>query len=173
VRALALRAGIDRRSGGGHRSGTWKLPDDAVTDPRELCGAQPVVFVRPCWYRAFVDNRPAGVQVRTAVDLDTLCSGLDGLQREACMTAASVIGPPDPAVQLELCAGLADRADAESCVRGTKVQNLFGYPIAVPHSPTRRASTDGRGGFATRCSQSAANGLESASGLVSGAKEKA
>jgi hypothetical protein len=107
-----------------------ELPDDAVTDPRELCGAQPVVFVRPCWYRAFVDNRPAGVQVRTPVDLDALCSGLDGLQREACMTAASVIGPPDPAVQLELCAGLSDPADAESCVRGTKVQNLFGYPIA-------------------------------------------
>jgi hypothetical protein len=100
-----------------------------VTDPRELCGAQPVVFVRPCWYRAFVDNRP-DVQVRTPADLDVLCSGLDGLQRAACMTAASVIGPPDPAVQLELCAGLSDPADAESCVRGTKVQNLFAYPIA-------------------------------------------
>lgn len=45
------------------------------------------------------------------------------------MTAASVIGPPDPAVQLELCAGLADSSDAESCVRGTKVQNLLGYPM--------------------------------------------
>jgi hypothetical protein len=104
------------------------LADDAVTDPRELCGAQPPAFVRPCWYRAFVDNRPEGFQVRSPDDLDTLCAGLDGLQREACMTAASVIGPPDPAVQLELCAGLADVSDAESCVRGTKVQNLLGYP---------------------------------------------
>jgi hypothetical protein len=47
------------------------------------------------------------------------------------VTAASVIGPPDPAVQLELCAGLAEPSDAESCVRGTKVQNLLGYPIAT------------------------------------------
>jgi hypothetical protein len=104
------------------------LADDAVTDPRELCGAQPGVFVRPCWYRAFVDDRPEGVQVRSSDDLDTLCTGLDGLQREACLTAASVIGPPDPAVQLELCAGLDEPSDAESCVRGTKVQNLLGYP---------------------------------------------
>jgi hypothetical protein len=105
-----------------------KLPEEAVTDPRELCGAQPGIFVRPCWYRAFVDNRPEGFQVRAPGDLDTLCAGLDGLQREACMTAASVIGPPDPAVQLQLCAGLDDPADAESCVRGTKVQNLLDYP---------------------------------------------
>jgi hypothetical protein len=104
------------------------LADDAVTDPRALCGAQPGVFVRPCWYRAFVDNRPEGFQVRSPGDLDTLCAGLDGLQREACVTAASVIGPPDPAVQLELCAGLDDAKDAESCVRGIKVQNLLGYP---------------------------------------------
>jgi hypothetical protein len=42
-----------------------------------------------------------------------------------------VIGPPDPAVQLQLCGGLADRSDAENCVRGTKVQNLLGYPVAT------------------------------------------
>jgi hypothetical protein len=46
------------------------------------------------------------------------------------MTAASVIGPPDPALQLRICAGLARGLDAESCIRGTKVQNLLGYPIA-------------------------------------------
>jgi hypothetical protein len=104
------------------------LSGEAVTDPRELCGAQPGIFVRPCWYRAFVDNRPKGFQVQSPRDLDSLCGGLAGLQREACVTAASVIGPPDPAVQLQLCAGLTDSADAESCVRGTKVQNLLGYP---------------------------------------------
>ncbi len=107
------------------------LSDEAVTDPRELCGAQPGVFVRPCWYRAFVDNRPEGLRIESPHDLDSLCDGLDGLQREACMTAASVIGPPDPALQLELCAGLADSSDAESCVRGTKVQNLLGYPTSA------------------------------------------
>ena len=108
-----------------------RLPEDAVTDPRELCGAQPNAFVRPCWYRAFVDNRPDDVRIESPSDLDSLCSGLEGLQREACITAASVIGPPDPAAQLELCAGLADSADAESCIRGTKVQNLLGYPSSA------------------------------------------
>lgn len=106
------------------------LPDEAVTEPRELCSAQPRVFVRPCWYRAYVDNRP-DLPVRSARDLDALCAGLQALQREACMTAASVVGPPDPAAQLQLCADLADASDAESCIRGTKVQNLLGYPVAT------------------------------------------
>ena len=34
-------------------------PKDAVTEPRELCGAQPQEFVRTCWYRAFVETREA------------------------------------------------------------------------------------------------------------------
>jgi hypothetical protein len=113
------------------------LPGEAVTDPRRLCGAQPRAFVRPCWYRAYVDNRP-DVPVRAADDLEALCSGLRGLQREACVTAGSVIGPPDPAVQLQLCAGLSKAADAESCVRGTKVQNLLGYPLATYVELTER-----------------------------------
>lgn len=105
-------------------------PERPVTDPRRLCGAQPVAFVRPCWYRAFVDNRP-GIRVESADDLDALCDGLAGLQREACITAASVIGPPDPAAQLLICAGLATPSDAANCVRGTKVQNLLGYPTSA------------------------------------------
>ena len=105
-------------------------PKGAVTDPRQLCGAQPRTFVRPCWYRAFVDNRP-DVTVEAADDLDSLCDGLTGLQREACITAASVIGPPDPVAQLQICAGLASPSDAASCVRGTKVQNLLGYPMSA------------------------------------------
>ena len=101
------------------------LPAGAVTDPRKLCAAQPAAFVRPCWYRAFVDNRPEGLVVDSPEHLDVLCEGLDGLQREACITAAAVIGPSDPTVQLELCDRLTAR-DAESCIRGTKVQNLLG-----------------------------------------------
>jgi hypothetical protein len=108
-----------------------RLPGDAVTDPRELCARQPRAFVRPCWYRAFIDNRPNGIQVQTTRDFETLCAGLEELQREACVTAASVIGPPDPAAQLQLCAGLVDGSDAVNCVRGTKVQNLLGYPAAT------------------------------------------
>jgi hypothetical protein len=37
-----------------------------------------------------------------------------------------VIGPPDPAEQLALCARLRSTRDAAACVRGTKVQNLAG-----------------------------------------------
>jgi hypothetical protein len=116
------------------------LPKGAVTNPRRLCGAQPEGFVRPCWYRAFIDNRPEGVTVDSPEALASLCDGLDGLQREACMTAASVIGPPDPAEQLLICAGLAEPADAESCVRGTKVQNLLEHPTSAHVDLIRRCA---------------------------------
>ena len=85
--------------------------------------------MRPCWYRAFVDNRPEGIVVDSVEYFDVLCADLTGLQREACVTAVSVIGPADPAQQLELCAQLAGPGDAASCVRGTKVQNLLGAPV--------------------------------------------
>jgi hypothetical protein len=42
-----------------------------------------------------------------------------------------VIGPPDPAAQLLICAGLTASSDAVSCVRGTKVQNLFEHPTSA------------------------------------------
>lgn len=107
-----------------------RLPGRAVRDPRALCGAQPAAFVRPCWYRAFVDNRPAGIEVDSPEHVEVLCEGLEGLQRAGCVTAASVIGPADPAAQLGLCAGLAASADAVSCIRGTKAQNLLGSTSA-------------------------------------------
>jgi hypothetical protein len=107
------------------------LPEGAATDPRRLCGSQPERFVRPCWYRAFVDNRPEGAPIESPEELDALCDGLGGLQRSACVTGASVIGPPDPAAQLLICAGLAEPWDAGSCVRGTKVQNLLEYPTSA------------------------------------------
>ena len=40
--------------------------DRPETDPRELCGAQKPEYVRQCWYRAFVDNRPPG-----AIEIDS------------------------------------------------------------------------------------------------------
>ena len=106
------------------------LPAGAITDPRRLCGAQPTALVRPCWYRAFVDNRPEGIVVDSPEHLDVLCEGLDGLQREACVTGAAVIGPADPTAQLGLCAGLADPSDTAGCIRGTKTQNLLGAPAS-------------------------------------------
>jgi hypothetical protein len=105
------------------------LSEEAVTDPRRLCGGQPEEYVRPCWYRAFLENRPAGFQVELPADIEDLCEGLEGLQREGCVTAASVIGPPDPAEQLRICSRLRDPSDAANCVRGTKVQNLQDAPV--------------------------------------------
>jgi hypothetical protein len=107
------------------------LPEGAVTDPRALCGAQPAAFVRPCWYRAFLERRPEGFELAAAEDLDGLCAGVAGLQREACITGASVIGPPDPAAQLRICSRLREPSDAANCIRGTKVQNLLDAPTAA------------------------------------------
>ena len=103
-------------------------PKDAVTDPRELCGAQPQEFVRTCWYRAFVETREASGPVGTPEDVERLCGGLEGLQRAACVTGAIVIGPPDPRGQLAVCAALEADTDIAACIRGTKVQNLINYP---------------------------------------------
>ena len=83
-------------------------PKQVVKDPRELCGAQPAAFVRPCWYRAFVETE-SGKRVQSPEDIEALCGGLDGLQRQACVTGASVIGPPDPRNQLLVCNALAGR----------------------------------------------------------------
>ena len=101
------------------------LREQPITDPRQLCGAQPDEFVRPCWYRAFLETRSGGFQLETPQDLDDLCEDLDGVQRGGCITGAAVIGPSDPAVQLRICAALAAPTDAADCVRGTKVQNLL------------------------------------------------
>ena len=113
------------------------LPAGAATDPRTLCAAQPAEFVRPCWYRAFVDDRPEGIVVDSAIHLDVLCRELAGLQREACITGAAVIGPADPEEQLALCADLEDQRDAVACIRGTKAQNLLGASTAGLRAPRR------------------------------------
>ena len=101
------------------------LTEQPITDPRRLCGDQPEGFVRPCWYRAFLENRSEGFQLDTPEDLEDLCEDLDGIQRGGCITGAAVIGPPDPAAQLRICVDLEAPADAADCVRGTKVQNLL------------------------------------------------
>ena len=104
------------------------VPGAPELDPRRLCRAQAPEFVRPCWYRAYVDNRPS-VDVDSPEHLEVLCLDLEGLQRAGCITGVSVIGPADPAEQLRICAGLAARSDQAACVRGTKAQNLLGAPI--------------------------------------------
>jgi hypothetical protein len=106
------------------------LSGPVVRDPRALCADAPAAYVRPCWYRAWLENRPQAFAVEAPDDLDALCAELDGVQREACITAAAVIGPPDPAEQLALCARMTSAGDAAACVRGTKVQNLVGEEAA-------------------------------------------
>jgi hypothetical protein len=108
-----------------------RAPADAVRNPRELCSAQPAEFVRPCWYRAFVENRPDGFVLESPADVAGTCAGLTGLQRQGCITAAALIGPSDPAAQLRICARLGARADVASCVRGTKVANLLDAPASA------------------------------------------
>jgi hypothetical protein len=44
--------------------------------------------------------------------------------RDTIVTAASVIGPRTTRSSSQLSAGLTDSADAESCVRGTKVRTF-------------------------------------------------
>ena len=116
-----------------------------MEDPRDLCGDAPEEFVRPCWYRAWIENRPEGFDLTTADDYDGLCAELEGLQREACITAASVIGPPDPAEQIDVCADFAAASDAAACIRGVKVQNLLGRPTGEFVPLVERCSVLGRG----------------------------
>jgi hypothetical protein len=101
-----------------------KKPGDIETDPQKLCGEQAPKYVRQCWYRAFVDNRPPG-SIESATDVQQLCQGLEGLQREGCITAATVIGPADPRIQFAICYGFTGN-EALACVRGLKLQNLIG-----------------------------------------------
>ena len=52
---------------------------DEARGPRppiaRLCGEQPAEFVRPCWYRAFVETA-AGTRTESAADFENLCGGL-------------------------------------------------------------------------------------------------
>ena len=107
--------------------GTEPAEEEPVTDPRELCAVQREEFVRACWHRAFLESRPVGFELAAGAELEALCAGLRGVQRSGCLTAASAIGPPQPARQLALCSELAG-PDALDCIRGVKVQNLLNEP---------------------------------------------
>ena len=75
-----------------------------------LC--RPAAGVRSSLLVPRVRRRPAGRNRRStrAIHLDVLCRDLAGLQREACITGAAVIGPADPEQQLAVCAGLGGPA---------------------------------------------------------------
>ena len=127
-------------------------PKDLITDPRELCGAQPEEFVRVCWYRSFVETAQ-GTRVESGDQLDGLCAGLAGLQRVSCITGASVIGPPDPVDQLRVCSGLDQVSDVVACIRGTKVQNLINYPAKLSVELIQQCNEIFNGSLATACNR--------------------
>ena len=104
---------------------TPRPPTGGEAPPRPS-GAPRPAGVGAGWYRAFVDDRP-DEPVASGADIEALCAGLDGLQREGCVTAASVVGPVDPAAQLSVCTELRGE-DVVSCIRGAKVQNLITSP---------------------------------------------
>jgi hypothetical protein len=94
----------------------------AVTTARVLCRRAISSFVRPCWYRYFLElppTRPPG----NAAGVRALCAGLAGAQRGGCIAAASLVTSPDPFSQLRICARLRG-ADSVNCLYGLNVQNL-------------------------------------------------
>jgi uncharacterized Zn-binding protein involved in type VI secretion len=73
---------------------------------------------------------PPARALNTPADVAAVCGGLRGLQRQGCITGASVTfdtGRPD--VQVAGCATLAAR-DRVSCVRGVATQDLIARPLA-------------------------------------------
>jgi len=99
-----------------------------VTSARKLCARAVAAYVRPCWYRYFLEVPPKKLPVNAA-SVRGLCTGLRGGQRAGCIGAASLVTSPDPFRQLAICARLHS-VDAASCVYGVNVQNLATAPGA-------------------------------------------
>jgi hypothetical protein len=97
-------------------------PRNALTSPRVVCGRAIRAFVRPCWYRYFLELPPAHLPEHAA-GVRRLCVGLTGTERAGCIGAASLITSPDPFSQLRICARLRG-GDAISCLYGINAQNL-------------------------------------------------
>jgi len=103
-------------------------PHNAQRSARVLCAKQIRSFVRPCWYRYFLELPPKDPPTGPA-GVRRLCMGLAGLQREGCIGAASLITSADPFQQLRVCSALRG-ADSASCVYGLNAQNLANAPGA-------------------------------------------
>jgi hypothetical protein len=103
------------------RDGTKRQRSGAVS-ARSLCGRQADDFVRPCWFRYFLELPPKRLPAN-ATGVRKLCRGLEGIQRVGCVSAASLITSADPFTQMNICARLRG-ADVVSCLYGLSVQNL-------------------------------------------------
>jgi hypothetical protein len=101
--------------------GTTRPGALAETSPRTLCNGH-LWFVRPCWYRWFIEQATAP-PVEHAADILRVCRGLARLQRSGCVAGASLRIAGDPFEQTRLC-GRLHGADVASCLRGVQVQTL-------------------------------------------------
>jgi hypothetical protein len=94
------------------------------TSPRSVCNGH-LWFVRPCWYRYFVEQ--TDVAIDSPADVLQACRGLRPLQRSGCVGGAALQLGGDPLAQASLCAQLPPR-DVASCLRGAQVQVLAREP---------------------------------------------
>ena len=99
-------------------------PTGADTSPRSVCNGH-LWFVRPCWYRYFVEQTDVTIDSPAAVL--RACRGLHRLQRSGCVGGAALQLGGDPLDQARLCAHLP-RGDVASCLRGAQVQALAHAP---------------------------------------------
>jgi hypothetical protein len=93
-----------------------------IRSARVLCGRAIPPFVRPCWYRHYLELPPTNLPTNAA-GVRSLCVGLSGLQRAGCIGAASLITSADPFIQFQICKRLHG-ADTVSCLYGMNVQNV-------------------------------------------------
>jgi hypothetical protein len=93
--------------------------------PRFLCNGH-LWFVRPCWYRYFVEQDNAPI-VDSAASIRHACAGLHELQRYGCVSGAALSIPESPLVQTHICSELG-AADARACLRGVAVQTFEREP---------------------------------------------
>jgi hypothetical protein len=99
-----------------------KQQRNAVKSARVLCARAIAPFVRPCWYRYFLERPPKNLPTNAA-GVRSLCTSLTGRQRAGCIGAASLITSADPFIQIRICARLRG-ADTVSCLYGMNVQNV-------------------------------------------------
>jgi hypothetical protein len=93
-----------------------------VRSARVLCARAIPSFVRPCWYRYFLELPPKTLPTNAA-GVRSLCTGLKARQRAGCIGAASLITSADPFIQIRICNKLKG-ADTISCLYGMNIQNV-------------------------------------------------
>lgn len=93
-----------------------------IRSARILCARAIPPFVRPCWYRFYLEIPPRTAPTNAA-GVRSLCTGLKALQRSGCIGAASLITSADPFIQIRICKALHG-ADTISCLHGMNVQNV-------------------------------------------------